>query len=333
MFRLGLNTYSLRALRWNDLPLLEYAASLKLDAVFLQDSLDPGTADPAHWKQVRDAAQRLGLFLETGGGAVLPARPDAFDRSLKLLHDGIQRAVAMGSPLMRVIIASDRAHLPPGPVEQHMQTMIRLLKAARSQAVDAGIHFAIENHKDLTCWETRQVIESAGTDFVASYLDTGNPVFMMEDPMQTVETLGPVAKMLHLRDSVVYEARGGIAVQWVPLGEGVVDFKAIIAKAAELCPQVPVYIKPITGRPPAILPVYDQAFMQRYRDVRAHDFARFLALAKQGHPYEAHMVIEDVPGKAPEEFTAALRYQQKDHMERGIDYGKKVLGLGMRWRA
>ena len=91
----------------------------------------------------------------------------------------------------------------------------------------------------------------------------------MEDPMETVETLGPVAVMLHLRDSVVYETRNGIAVQWVPLGEGVVDFKAIIAKAKELCPQVPVYIKPITGRPPAILAVWDPAFMQKYRDMRA----------------------------------------------------------------
>ena len=73
MFRLGLNTYSIRALRWHDLQLLEYAAGMKLDAIFLQDSIDPGTNDPAHWKEVKEAAARLGLCLETGGGAVLPA--------------------------------------------------------------------------------------------------------------------------------------------------------------------------------------------------------------------------------------------------------------------
>ena len=77
-------------------------------------------------------------------------------------------------------------------------------------------------------------------------------------------------------------------MQWVPLGEGVVDFKAIVAKAAEICPPVPVYIKPITGRPPVILPVWDPAYMQKYRDVRAQDLARFLALAKKGRPYEGH---------------------------------------------
>src|SRR5437763_4805477 len=142
MFRLGLNTYSIRALRWNDLQLLEYAASLKLDAIFLQDSIDPGTNDPPHWKEIKDATQRLGLHLETGGGAVLPATPGAIDRSVKLLRDGIKRAVGMGSPLMRILLASDRDHLPAGPVEQHIETMIRLLKMVRTEALDAGIHFA-----------------------------------------------------------------------------------------------------------------------------------------------------------------------------------------------
>ena len=238
----------------------------------------------------------------------------------------------MGSPLVRMLLAGDRDHLPPGPAEKHIATMIKVLEVVRTEAMDAGVKFAIENHKDLLCWQTRQVIDGAGKEFVGSYLDTGNPVFVMEDPMQTVETLGPVAVMLHLRDSVVYETRGGIAVQWVPLGEGVVDFKAIIAKAKEICPPIAVFNKPITGRPPAIQPVWDTAFMKKYADVRAADFARFLALAKKGGPYERHMVIEDVPGNTAEPLTAALTYQQKEHMERGVDYCKKVLDLGVRWR-
>src|SRR6185295_5644083 len=136
----------------------------------------------------------------------------------------------MGSPLVRTLVASDRAGLPPGPPEQHIETMIRLLRTLRAETMDAGVKIAIENHKDLMCWQTRQIIDGAGKEFVGSYLDTGNPVFVMEDPLQTVETLGPVALTLHLRDSVIYESRNGIAVQWVPLGEGVVDFKKIIAK-------------------------------------------------------------------------------------------------------
>jgi sugar phosphate isomerase/epimerase len=332
-FPLGYNTYSVRAMRWNDLQLLEYAASLKLDAVFLQDSIDPANNDPAHWRELKEAAARFDLVLYGGDAGALPRTPDGLDATLTRLREGIRHAVGIGSKLVRFRVAGDRASMPPGPVEKTMETMIRVLRGVRSEALDAGVKFAIENHKDLFCWQTRQVIDSAGKEFVGSYLDTGNPVFVMEDPLATVETLGPVAVMLHLRDSVVYEARRGIAVQWVPLGEGVVDFKKIIAKAREVCPPIAVYNKPITGRPPQLLPIYDPVFMTNWRDMKAADLARFLALAKQGQPYEKHMVIEDVPGKTPAPIAAALQYQQREHMERGVEYARKVLDLGVKWRA
>jgi 3-oxoisoapionate decarboxylase len=332
-YPLGLNTYCLRAFRWPDLKLLDYAASLKLDAVFLQDSLDPRVNDPAHWAEVKAAAKRLNLHLETGTGASLPRDLNNIQPAVELLRAAVKRAAAMGSPIVRTLIAGDRDHLPKAPVAQVMDSMIKVLRGVRSETMDAGLKIAIENHKDLCCWETRQVIEGAGKEFVGSYMDTGNPVFCMEDPMETVETLGPVAVTFHLRDSVVYETRNGIAVQWVPLGEGVVDFKAIVAKARTLCPDVHVYIKPITGRPPVTMAYLDREFMSKWQDVKASTLARFIALAKNGRPYDRDMVIEDIAGRAPAEpYAAALQYQQKEHMERSVEYGKKVLDLGIRWR-
>ncbi len=329
---LGYNTYSVRAMRWNDVQLLEYAAGLKLDAVFLQDSVDPANNDPAHWKLLKETAARLGLVVHGGDAGALPRTPDGMDATMQRLREGIRHAVGMGSKLVRFRVAGDRASLPPGPVEKTMETMVNTLRRVRSEALDAGVKFAIENHKDLFCWQTRQVIDGAGKEFVGSYLDTGNPVFVMEDPLATVETLGPVAVMLHLRDSVVYETADGVAVQWVALGEGTVDFRRIIAKAREICPDIAVFNKPITGRPPQHLPIYDPAFMKSWPDMRAGDLARFLALAKKGHPFEGHMVIEDVPGRPAPEIAAALQLQQRDHMQRGVEYARKVLDLGIKWR-
>ncbi len=97
--------------------------------------------------------------------------------------------MGIGSKLVRFRVAGDRASMPPGPIEKAMETTIRVLRRVRSEAMDAGVKFAIENHKDLFCWQTRQVIDSAGKEFVGSYLDTGNQVFVMEDPLATVETL------------------------------------------------------------------------------------------------------------------------------------------------
>jgi sugar phosphate isomerase/epimerase len=334
-FPLGFNTYCLRAFRWPDLKLLEYAASLKLDAVFLQDSLDPAAQDPAHWREVKDAAQRLGLKLETGGGASLPRDLNDIQPPVQALRNNIKRAVAMGSPVVRTLIAGDRYALPKGvPMDKIIETMIKVYRAVRTECMDAGLKLALENHKELLCWQTRQVIEGAGKEFIGSYMDTGNPVFVMEDPMETVETLGPLAVSFHLRDSVIYETRNGVAVQWVPLGEGVVDFKALVAKARQLCPNVNVHIKPITGRKPAVMAYLDPQWMKDWQDVKASSLARFLTLAKNGRPYDREMVIEDIPGQQrPEPYQAALQYQQKEHMERSVEYGKKVLDLGIKWRS
>lgn len=330
---MGLNTYCLRAMKWNDQQLIDYCAGLKLDAIFLQDSLDPQVNEPSHWKAVKESVKAAGLHIETGTGAVLPRSADAFDASVTMLRRGLERAAAMGSPLMRCLHAGDRDHLPPGPVEQHIDTMIKLLRTVRTQAMDAGVKIAIEIHKDLQAWEMKQVIEGAGKEFVGSYLDTGNPVFLLEDPMTTLETLGQYAVTVHLRDSAIYETPEGVAVQWVPLGEGVIDFKAFVAKVRELCPPVYIYIKPITGRPPQVLPYLKPEYWKTMPHARAAELARFLALAKKGKPYDQHMVIEDLPGRTtPEPFVAAVQFQQREHMERSVAYAKKTLDLGIRWR-
>jgi hypothetical protein len=198
--------------------------------------------------------------------------------------------------------------------------------------MDAGLKIAIENHKELQAWETRQLIETAGKEFVGSYLDTGNPVFVAEDPFTTVEELGPYAVTFHLRDSVVYEHPDGIAIQWVPLGEGTVDFKALVAKAAEILPAVSIYCKPITARPAVVLPVYTDEFWTKwFPRGRSRDLSRFIALAKRGRPYDKPHLLADVSGDR-ERYMEALKVQQMDHMQRSLDYCKKNLDLGIRRR-
>ncbi len=331
---LGLNTYCLRFERWNDRQLIDYCVAQKLDAIFLQDSLDPGVMDPRHWAEVREWARQSGLHIETGGGALLPKTADAYPHQVATLRKNIERAKAMGSPIVRALLAGDRYSMPDeGPVEKHIETAVRMLREVRSQAMDANLKIGIENHKDLQAWQTRELIEAAGKEFVGSYLDTGNPVFVAEDPLTTVEELGPLAVSFHLRDSVIYEQPNGIAVQWVPLGEGTIDFKRIVARAAELMPPVHIYCKPITGRPPVVLPVYTDEFWTRwFPRARTRDFERFLNLAKQGRSYEKGQIVADVPALR-ERYIEPLKQQQLAHMEQSLEYCRKVLQLGVRWRS
>lgn len=277
-------------------------------------------------------AARLGLHLETGGGGILPKRAGDLDRSIATLRRHIERAAAMGSPFVRCVLAADRASFP-APVDESKEWALKILRAVRPELAGHGLKAIIETHKDLQAWELRELVEAAGKDLVGVYLDTGNPVFVLEHPMTTLETLAPYVESAHLRDSVIYEHPRGVAVQWVPLGEGVIDFRAFVKRLGELCPRVHVYNKPITGRPPAVIPYLEQDFWKMFPRARAADLARFLDLARRGRPYEGHMVVEDIPGRPlPEAFRAAIQHQQREHVERGLEYAKKELNLGRRWR-
>lgn len=332
--RLGYNTYCLRSLKWPDEKLLDFAVENQLDAVFLQDLSDPRAMEPSHWKAIRAKADEQGLHLETGGGAVLPKQPGDYKRNVDGLRLHIRRAQALRSPIVRCLIASNRASLPPGTIEQHVGTMVSLLREVRTQAMDAGVKIAVEVHKDLQAREFKMFLDEIGTDFVGIYLDTGNPVFVLEHPLTTVETLAPYAVTFHLRDSIVYEHPRGVAVHWVPLGEGIVDFHQVMALARKHCPDVVVYAKPITGRPAEVLPYLEQDFWESYPKARARDLARFLSLAKKGLPYDKTIVNEDLQGrKMPDYLLPAIQHQQLDHMQRSLKYAKEQLGLGVKAHA
>jgi hypothetical protein len=88
----------------------------------------------------------------------------------------------------------------------------------------------------------------------------------------------------------------------------------------------------ITGRPPTVLPYLEDDFWKVFPRTPAWEFARFVELAKSGHPYLGPMVIGG-PGKQPPEIAAALKEQQRTDLERSLDWAKKNLGVGVRWKS
>jgi hypothetical protein len=193
---------------------------------------------------------------------------------------------------------------------------------------------ALETHKDLQAWEFELLVEAVGSDVLGIYLDATNPLYLAEHPLTAIERLGRYAVTLHLGDAVLYETKRGIMLQRVPLGKGVLPHREILEKARALCPDIAVHVKTITGRPPELVPVWEDAFWRSLPGAKAGELARFIALARTGSPYEGPMVVEDLAGRQlPPELVPAIQRQQREHIEQGVDHAKKSLGLGRRWRA
>src|SRR5436190_7923647 len=194
--------------------------------------------------------------------------------------------------------------------------MIKAVKGVRSRIVDAGVKLAVENHgSDLQAREMKMMVEACGTDIMGVCLDSGNPVWMLEDPHTTLDTLIPYAVTSHVRDSAVWNVPEGIAVRWVNMGEGNVDIDGWIRKFVRAKPGLPIVFENLVSGAPRVHKIYDPAFWDNWRKDPAWEFSRFLAVAEKGTPKPAE--------PRPEGKTAG---QQKiDDMAVCIKYTRDLL--------
>jgi 3-oxoisoapionate decarboxylase len=334
--KLGFDTYSIRAFQWKAPQFLEYAASLKLDTIQFSSMDDYESYEPAYLQKVKDQGARLNIKIDAGMGCVCPSSksyskngPPARDRVLQ----GLRVAKAVGSKAMRCYMGASADRFGPLPIEAHMENTVNVFKSVRSEALDLGVKIALENHSgDMQAREVKTIIEEAGNDYVGSCLDTGNPIWCIEDPFVALETLAPYVVTTHVRDSAVFETGRGAAGQWVALGDGSIDLPRFVAQFRKLCPQSSMQLEIITGRPPTMLPYLERDFWKAFPKMPAGEFARFVALAKSGHPFMGAMVIEDVPGQKAAIMTEALKEQQRIDLERSFEYAKMKLNVGVNWR-
>jgi sugar phosphate isomerase/epimerase len=148
----------------------------------------------------------------------------------------LERANALGSPILRVTSGFYRADLASRPeaIEAERRWVIEALVASLPAIRDAGVTLALENHADFTAAEYRSIIETVGDDRVRVFLDVINPVAALEDPVPVVAALAPFAVAGHVKDfkleSIQTEGgyhRRGFSVLYRYPGEGIADLPRI----------------------------------------------------------------------------------------------------------
>jgi 3-oxoisoapionate decarboxylase len=323
--KLGFDNFSIRAFGWKAPQLLDYAASLHLDALLLSDLDVYENHSDAYLRELKAKAGDLGIEIQAGTGSVCPTSVtfnNKWGTAEETLALTVRLAHALGSKVARCYLGNSRDRASEGGIEARMQDTIEVFRKVRSRAIDAGVTIAIENHAgDMTARETARLIEEAGRDYVGATLDSGNATWALEDPLTNLEVLGPYAVTTGIRDSAVWEFEDGAFVQWTAVGEGQVDFHKFIDRYEQLCPNAPFQLEIISGFSRAF-PYLKDDFWGPYRNIRADDFAQFVAMAKRGTPRQPFRPPEGVDRrKAEQEY-------QKAELERSVRYCKEVLRLG-----
>lgn len=325
--KLGLDNFAVRAMKWKAPQLIDYAAQLKTDSLFITDFGPFEKFDETYLLDLRKMAADKGLQIQLGSWSICPTSK-SFKKDWGTAEEhlalGIRMANALGSPVFRVVLGNADDRKSEGGIDARIADTVKVLKSQRSKAIDAGVKIAVENHAgDMHSTELVRLIEDAGKDFVGANIDSGNALWTLEDPLQSLEHLGPYVATSSLRDSAVWEYEDGAKVQWTAMGDGQIDLKRYFARFAELCPGVPVHIETISGfaRP---FPYLKADFWKPYSTLPVAQFAQFVALAKKGKPFTT---VKNPEGKDRAETN---QLSQKAEIERSIKYCQQVLGLGLK---
>jgi sugar phosphate isomerase/epimerase len=315
--RLGVDLFSVRSQKWSPIESLDYCAKLGAKLVHFSELQYLGSLDDANLIAVREHAKKLDVAIEVGTRTCCPTSK-SFDPKQGTGEEQMLRAMhaarVTGSPIVRTFMGTSNDR---DPIERHMEAMTQLLKSLRSRIMDANLKIAIENHAgDMQARELKSLVEAAGKDYVGVCLDAGNPLWALEDPHLTLETLYPYVLTTHNRDTAVWRVPEGAAVAWTRMGDGNVGITEYIQKLRRLRPDLPVTLEIIVTNA-RIFPYLDQKFWEPYRNQPAWEFARFLKIAEQGHPREP------LP---PLKGDAALARERAD-LESSAAFTRKLLDI------
>jgi sugar phosphate isomerase/epimerase len=193
-------------------------------------------------RALRARGEELGLPLLASGDFLGQGRNgDSPDVGIGRVHGWLERAVALGSPVLRVVSGFYRAELMGQPelIEAERQYVVSVLRGGLPAADAAGVALLLENHSDFTLDEYRVLVADAGGS-TGVFLDLINPVAALDDPVPVVRELAPLALAGHVKD-YVFESiptddgyhRRGFAVRYRYPGEGVADLPALVAALRE----------------------------------------------------------------------------------------------------
>ncbi|MBB6405732.1 sugar phosphate isomerase/epimerase [Arthrobacter sp. AZCC_0090] len=296
---------------------VSHAHELDMDGLFFRTVLDMSpTLDAGELREIRQRADELDMYLETGLGKVNPyANPEAPE--LRAIGDGdivlgfrrmMEACAAIDCRELWVATANfkgsyygrfayDRFRTDVDWSDQLAATE-RFLKKLAPIARDLGIHMNLETHEEITTFELVRLVEEVGPDVTGIVYDTANVLQRMEHPMFAARRVAPYVRQTHLKDAYVAHDDGGLVHQLRPYGEGVVDFAGVLPIIVAANPTMNVtienpqsYLDKTPSQRPRVIEAFHPEFLKGHPDLTVEELAAYLDMI---HRYEQRVASGEV---------------------------------------
>lgn len=330
------------AAKYGPVDSFNHAQSMGMEGLFFRTVLDMSpTLDHGYLKEIRQRADDLGMYIETGLGKVNPyATPEGPE--LRMIGDGdillgfrrmMEACAAIDCRELWVATANykaayvgrfayDRFRTDVTWNEQ-IEATIRFLKKLAPIARDLGIHMNLETHEEITSFELVRIVEAVGADTTGIVFDTANVLQRGEHPVWSAKRVAPYVRQTHIKDALIAYDGDVLDFQMRACGEGVVNFREILPIIAAAKPDINLSIenyesfadRPRTP-PKMIIEINDPKWLEGHPDLTSEEKAAYLEMVAN---YSSR--IES--GELPDRETYASWASQNYHYDETVDYIKQ----------
>jgi L-ribulose-5-phosphate 3-epimerase len=166
----------------------------------------------------------------TEGPLTLGLVPGAFRHErLKMLMRGADFAVQIGTP----DVITHVGFIPENPNEPEYRSLISALRYLVRYCQERGLHFLFETGQETPVTLLR-TIEDIGLPNLGINLDPANLIlYGKANPVDALDVFGRYVRGVHAKDGL-YPTSGSELGKEVPLGEGKVNFPALVARLKSL---------------------------------------------------------------------------------------------------
>jgi|SRR5215467_14155441 sugar phosphate isomerase/epimerase len=298
---------------------LDHGKELGMDGLFFRTVLDMSPSlDIAALRAIRQRADELGMYLETGLGKVNPyATAEAPE--LRAIGDGdivegfrrmmnacaqidcreLWISTANFKPAYRGRLAYDRFRTDVSWREQLIATESFLRKLAPI-ARDLGVHMNLETHEEITTFECVRLVENIGPDVMGIVLDTANPLQRGEHPIFAARRVGRYVRQTHAKDAFLGYHDGALDFQLRPIGQGIINFRELLPILAKANPALNISIEnddSHTDRPRPIVrrrvDIFDSLWLDGHADLTVHEYGAYMQMVMEYQEKIARGEISD----------------------------------------
>jgi sugar phosphate isomerase/epimerase len=325
---------------------LERARALGLDGVFFRSVFEMSpTLDPGELRAIRERADALGLYLETGLGSVNPYTTGEYPEIRALgggdYRLGMERLIHACAAIGCVELWVGLAHYQRGypgyfdydrfrtdaPWPDQLQATERFLARLAPALRAAGCRLNVETHEEITTFEVVRLVEAVGPDAVGVTFDIANVLARAEDPVAAARRIAPYVRLTHVKDALLAFDAAGLTRHPCTCGEGVIDWAAILPILGRHAPRLHLSIENPTSDASLGIQIFDPVWQASHPELSIGELAEMVRLARlcerRGPP-------ADLPGPEQAEPRPYAEEEQADYIQRSAAYLRDLLGrLGL----